>query len=407
MPLPPRAWLTVGLLWFVGFFNYLARVMLTTMHGSMVATIHMNEAEFGLLTSSFLWIYGLLNPVAGFISDRSSRSRVIVVSLLVWSAITWLTAYATTFHQLLVMRCLMGISETFYFPAAVALITEYHRGRTRSLATGLHMTGVLFGAALAGLGGWLAEVRTWNFAFTLVGACGFAYGLALWRLLRDAPGAADGIPVTRDKARFSEALSSLATSFGFQRVFAFCCLAGAVGYSVLGWMPTYLHERYHLRQGAAGFSATVYLSLAEFGGIILSGIWADRWSLTQPRARLLVLACGYCAAAPGIFLVAHASVLTVAAGGLVLLGLASGFVDSNLVPSQCLVTDPRFRATAYGLGNMGATVAGGLAIFGVGLLRDRGVDFGRVLGLASFALLLCPLLLFWIKPATMAEKSLR
>jgi len=396
--LPRHAWLTVGLLWFVALFNYLSRVMMPTMHGSIVAAIPMSEAEFGLLTSAFLWIYGLLNPIAGFLSDRLGRSRVILISMLAWSAITCLTAYARTFEQLLVMRILMGVSETCYFPAALALISEYHRGPTRSLACGLHMTGVLCGAALGGLGGWLAEVRSWHFAFSLLGYVGIAYGVILVFILRDAPSAPEEAAPVERKIGFGSALASMGGSPAFLRVFAFACVAGAIGYSMLGWMPTYLHEHYHLRQGAAGLSATGYLNVAEFSGVFIGGIWSDRWSRTQPRARALVLAIGYCLAAPGIFLVAHAGILPFALAGLMLWGLASGFMDSNLMPVICLVVDQRYRATAYGLINMGATVAGGLAIYGVGLLRDRGMDYGRMLGLASFCVILCPLLIAGIKP---------
>ena len=148
-----RAWLVVGLLWFVALLNYLDRVMITTMRGSLTEAIPMTDAQFGLLTSVFLWVYAVLSPFAGFLADRFSRSRVILWSLLAWSALTWLTGYAKTFEQLLVVRALMGVSEATYIPAALALITDYHRGPTRSLATGVHMTGISVGSGLGGLGG--------------------------------------------------------------------------------------------------------------------------------------------------------------------------------------------------------------------------------------------------------------
>ena len=113
----------------------------------------MTEALFGLLTSSFAWTYGLLSPFAGFLSDRFSRSRVITVSLFLWSVVTWLTGYSSNFHQLLTMRILMGICEACYLPAALALITDHHRGSTRSLAVGVHMSGIFIGCSLAGIGG--------------------------------------------------------------------------------------------------------------------------------------------------------------------------------------------------------------------------------------------------------------
>src|SRR5512133_994910 len=128
--------------------------MITTMRGSILEALPMTEAQFGLLTSVFLWVYGLLSPFGGLLADRFSRSGVIIASLLSWSAITWLTGHSTTFGQLLFARALMGISEACYIPAALALIVDYHKGPTRSLATGVHLTGVMVGSALSGVGGW-------------------------------------------------------------------------------------------------------------------------------------------------------------------------------------------------------------------------------------------------------------
>src|SRR5690606_8925158 len=126
-----------------------------------------------------LWIYGLLSPMAGFMADRLGKSRVILASLFVWSLVTWLTAYATTFEQLLVTRALMGISEACYIPAALALIMDYHRGPTRSLATGIHMAGIMAGQSLGFVGGWIADTHAWNTAFMLFGSFGVAYSLLL------------------------------------------------------------------------------------------------------------------------------------------------------------------------------------------------------------------------------------
>jgi MFS family permease len=160
--LPPRAWLMVGLLWVVGCLNYLDRVMITTMRGSLKETIPMTDAQFGLLTTAFLLVYALLSPLAGFLADRFNRSRVIIGSLLVWSLVTWLTAHAKTYDQLLTTRLLMGVSEACFLPAALALVADYHRGTTRSLATGIVLGGVMIGAAMGGLGGWIAERHHWS-----------------------------------------------------------------------------------------------------------------------------------------------------------------------------------------------------------------------------------------------------
>ena len=180
-----RAWLIVGVLWVVAALNYLDRIMITTMRDSLTQAVPMTDAQFGLLTSVFLWVYGLLSPFAGFLADRFNRSRLIVFSLLVWSLLTWLTGHARSYEELIVVRALMGVSEAAYLPAALALIADYHRGSTRSLATGIHMTGLSVGTGLAGIGGWVAERHGWSAAFDVFGIFGVVYATGLFFVLRD------------------------------------------------------------------------------------------------------------------------------------------------------------------------------------------------------------------------------
>src|SRR6185369_5085835 len=150
---------------------------------SLKDAIPMTEAQFGLLTTAFLLVYAGLSPFAGYLADRFHRSRVIIGSLFVWSLVTWLTASAKTYEQLLASRLLMGISEACYIPAALALVADYHRGATRSLATGILLGGVMVGSAMGGLGGWLAERHGWGFAFNLFGLVGIGFAIVLVFLL--------------------------------------------------------------------------------------------------------------------------------------------------------------------------------------------------------------------------------
>jgi len=397
-----RAWLVVGLLWVVALLNYLDRVMITTMRGSLMEAIPMTDAQFGLLTSVFLWVYAVLSPFAGFLADRFSRSRVILWSLLAWSALTWLTGHAKTFEQLLVVRALMGISEATYIPAALALITDYHRGSTRSLATGVHMTGISVGSGLGGLGGWLAERYGWSYAFTLFGIIGIVYAVLLLFVLRDAPREEAEVPAAADKkhgAGFLEAMVSLFSSGTFLLMLVFWGLLGMTGWAVVGWMPTYLNEHFHLSQGVAGLSATGYLQGASLVGFLIGGGWADRWSRTNPRARILVPVIGLCLAAPGVLIAALTTLLPVAIAGLMLYGLARVFTDSNMMPILCLVCDPRYRATGYGVLNLFSCAIGGLAIYAGGALRDAQVNVSNLFLWSAVSLLVCAGLVFLVKPA--------
>ncbi len=408
LKLPHRAWLIVGLLWFVGCFNYLDRVMITTMRPSLIAAIPMTDAQFGLLTSLFLWVYGLLSPFAGFLADRFNRSRVIILSLFAWSLITWLTAHATTFGELLATRALMGVSEACYIPAALALIADYHRGATRSLATGVHMSGIMVGSGLGGMGGWIAERQGWSHAFLIFGLAGIGYTVVLALLLRDAPkerrhdSPAAGAP---PPVNLGEALTSLFSRRSFVIALMYWGLLGLAGWAVVGWMPTYLNEQFHLSQGKAGLSATGYLQAAALVGVLLGGWWADRWSRANERGRIYVPLLGLLVAAPGILLASSINWLPVVLAGLVFFGLAKAFADSNMMPILCLVSDPRYRATGYGVLNLFSCVVGGLAIYAGGALRDADVNVSHVFQFAALSIVVCAGLLFFVRPQATADAA--
>ena len=395
-----RAWFTVALLCGVGCLNYLDRNMITTMRGSIVAAVPMTDAQFGLLTAVFLWVYGLLSPFAGFLADRFSRSRVIVISLFVWSVVTWLTARATTFEGLLAARALMGISEACYIPAALALITDYHRGSTRSFATGVHIAGIMVGQGFGGIGGWLAERHAWQLPFVIFGIVGIAYSVVLIFTLRDAPRetfAPAGAPA-ESKVTFVAALRSLLGNGSFLVALAFFGLLGVVGWGLIGWLPTYFQERFHLSQGAAGFSATGYLNAATFTGVLLGGFLADRWSRTNPRARILVPAFGLCMAAVGMLILSLTTVFAVAIAGLVLYGVTRTFTDANMMPILCLIADPRYRATGYGMLNFIACIVGGLGVYAGGALRDAKIELSSMFLFVFGCICVCTALLFALKP---------
>ncbi len=400
--LPGSAWLVVGLLFIVGALNYLDRTMITTMRSSIIEAMPMTEGQFGLLTSVFLWTYGLLSPFAGFLADRFNRSRVIIVSLFVWSAVTWMTAHATTFEQLLATRALMGISEACYIPAALALIVDYHKGPTRSLATGIHLAGVMVGQSLGFIGGWLAEKHDWSYVFNIFGIIGIIYAIFLVFILKDPEGDKKIASATEEGARpgFSKAIKSLAANRSFLLLLLSWGLMGIVGWMVIGWLPTYYKEHFNLSQSLAGVYATGYIYPASIVGLLLGGFIADRWSRSHPHARILVPVIGLCIAVPSIFIGSYTSLLPLTIFFFMLFSLSRMFVDTNLMPILCTVADPRYRATGYGVLNMFATVIGGVGLYAAGIMRDADINLNRMFQFASLIMLVCMGLLLIVKKRT-------
>lgn len=401
VPLPARAWLTVALLWVAALLNYLDRIMLITMRSSIKEAIPMTDAQFGLLTTVFLIVYGVLSPLGGFVCDRIGRSRVIIFSLFVWSATTWLTAHASTFGQLITTRAIMGISEACYFPAAASLLMDYHRERTRSLANGIHLSGVMVGSGLGGLGGWIADGWGWTRAFEIFGVGGVVYAIVLWILLRDR----EPDPISPDEPAPStagpnplEALRSLFSSGSFILAMVFWGLLGLASWSFIGWLPSYLSEHFGIAQGKAGLLSMGYTYTGSLVGMVLSGAWGDRWALSHRRGRIFVGVIGVCLAIPGILIVSNTTLLPLAAFGLVLYGLTRAFPDANMMPLLCQIVDARYRGTAMGILNAFATIVGGLTIYAGGALRDAHVDISHVFDFGAASLVVCAILLWLVRP---------
>ena len=404
--LPRRAWLVVGLLWVVGCLNYLDRVMITTMRGSVKDAIPMTEAQFGLLTTAFLLVYAGLSPFAGFLADRFNRSRVIIVSLFVWSLITWLTAHVKTYDQLVATRLLMGVSEACYLPAALALVADYHRGTTRSLATGILLGGVMVGGAMGGLGGWLAERHHWTYAFNLFGLIGIGFSFVLLFWLRDIPVVAKTAAEPEPpKVAMWEAMKSLFGSTAFILAFVYWGLLGVAAWMVIGWMPTFLQEQFHLTQGRAGLLATGYVNIASLIGLVVGGAWADQWSKTNRRGCLYVTAIGLALSVPSILLVSVTNSLPLAIAGLTCYGLTIAFASSEMMPILCLFLSRRYLATGFGVLNLFACAVGGATTYAGGALRDANIDLSRLFAVGAAGMFLCAALLLFIKARPESELS--
>jgi MFS transporter, Spinster family, sphingosine-1-phosphate transporter len=284
------AWLVVILLVPVALLNYLDRQMLATMKSSMMKDIpDINlEANWGWILGSFKWVYAFLSPIGGYIADRVSRRHVIVVSLFVWSAVTLATGFVTTFHQLLVARALMGVSEAFYIPAALALITDFHLGETRSRAVGFHQMGIYLGQILGGFTGYVAQEPTlgWRFAFQVAGLVGILYSLPLFIALKNPERPANSLSQPSPVV----ALRELGGNFSFWLLVAYFTLPAIAGWVVRDWMPVILKERFSLKEGIAGFYAVLPVQIASIFGAVLGGFLADRWMRSSDRGRIYVSA---------------------------------------------------------------------------------------------------------------------
>ncbi len=369
------AWELVALLWVVALLNYVDRQVIFSLFPLLSTDLGLSSVQLGLLSTVFLWVYGILSPFSGYVADRFGRGRLIGASLLVWSAVTLATGLSRTYGQLILARGLMGLSEACYLPAALAKIAQHHGPRTQSLAVGIHQSGLYVGMILGGAaGGWAGQRYGWRAPFLVLGAVGIVYVAVLGLFFRRERAAPEG---TRKAPRdFRSALGELWRLPGFGIMTGVFSAMAVANWLVYTWLPLYLYERFGMSLAEAGFTATFYIQGASFGGIILGGWLADRWSAGSARGRLYTQTCGLLLASPFLFLLGHADTRLVLVAALVLFGAGRGFYDCNTMPVLCQVARDDLRSTGYGIFNFAGCVAGGIVAALAGALKN-------VLGLAA------------------------
>ena len=371
-------WLVVGLLWFVALLNYLDRQMLSTMKPSMMVDIaELAKAEnFGRLMAIFLWIYAFMSPISGMIADRLNRKWMIVGSLFVWSGVTLAMGYAKTFDQLYVLRAVMGVSEAFYMPAGLALIADYHQGKTRSLAIGVHLSGVYLGQAFGGFGATIASNFSWHGTFHFFGLVGIVYSLVLLVLVKEKKTyIVDKLQKLTLGEEFSMALRSLGMLFGnitFWILLFYFAAPSFPGWAVKNWLPTLYSDTMHMDMAMAGPLATITTALSSLLGVLAGGYISDRWVQKNLKGRIYTGIVGLSFTIPALFLLGYGSSFFLILLGGAFFGLGFGMFDVNNMPILCQFVSPRYRATGYGIMNLTGISAGAVITSFLGKSADSG-----------------------------------
>lgn len=383
-------WLVVGLLWVVALLNYMDRQMLSTMRDAMQYDIVELESaiNFGRLMAIFLWIYGFMSPLAGAVADRISRKWLIIASLGVWSAVTLLMGYSTSFTQIYWLRALMGVSEALYIPAALSLIADYFSGSARSLAIGIHMTGLYLGQAIGGFGATVAAAFSWQTTFHWFGIIGIAYAVVLILLLHEKR----RDPATPAEQRAKPASEPLWKSFSllfsniaFWTILFFFASSSLPGWATKNWLPTLFAESLGIPMSQAGPISTITIAFSSFLGVMLGGPISDRWVRRNLRGRVYTSAIGLAMMIPALVLLGIGNGMIAAVSAGLFFGVGYGMFDANNMPILCQFVPARQRATAYGVMNMTGVFAGALITKVLGNWAEGG-NLG--LGFALMAVIL-------------------
>ncbi len=386
-------WKLVAALWLVGLLNYLDRQVIFSLFPLLREDLGLTDAQLGWTSSSFLWVYAIVSPVTGYLADRYGRKKLLVASLALWSVVTFLTGQVRNLTQLLCARALMGASEAFYLPAALALIAGHHPESTRAKATGLHYSGIYAGSILGGVGGgWIGENFGWRTAFIILGVVGLCYSAFLPKLIRETP-RVEGSALTP----FGSSLRRLLRIPALWALLFVFVATSAANWLIYTWMPLYLFERFELSLTEAGFSATFWLQIGSAIGILAGGSLADLWSAGNRRGRVWTQGLGLAAAAPCLFLSGFSGSMTLVVAALAVFGLGRGIFDANAMPVLCQIVPESLRSTGFGILNCAGVLAGGIIATTAGYLKAT-VGLGTLIQAAGLILLLAAAVTAFIKP---------
>ena len=397
-------WVVVGLLWVVALLNYMDRQMLSTMQEAMkMDIVELQKAEtFGFLMAVFLYIYGFMSPVAGMIADKVSRKWLIVGSLFVWSAVTYLMGYAQNFDQLLILRASMGISEALYIPSALSLIADWHEGKSRSLAIGIHMTGLYTGQAIGGFGATLAAALSWQQAFHWFGIVGVIYAIILILFLYEKPNQIKDKPAPEavKKANPLAGLGIVLSNWAFWGSLCYFAAPSLPGWATKNWLPTLFAESLDIPMSKAGPISTITIALSSFVGVIVGGILSDKWVQKNIRGRVYTGAIGLGMTIPALALLGFGESFIAVVGAGLLFGVGYGIFDANNMPILCQFISAKYRATAYGIMNMVGVFAGAAVTQVLGKWTDGG-NLGMGFAMLSIVVVVAlALQLFTLRPKT-------
>ncbi len=363
-------------MWFAYFLNYCDRQAVFSMLPVLKRDLFFSDAQLGLIGAAFLWTYGLCCPVAGYLADRFSKRWLVVGSLAIWSLVTTATGLAQSVMMMLLLRIAMGVSESLYMPAAIALTANAHAAHQRSRAVSILTTAQIVGSfAGSAFGGWMAGLGLWRWAFFALGGVGLLYVVPYWLFLHSQS-------ALEAKPRSVEAAATVAVAddrkFLSPVYLLLCCVFPVFVFGLwllYAWLPNHMYEKFNLSLAKAGVVSTLTLQLTMFIGLVTGGAVADAWSKVQRGARLWLLAISLLICAPSLHFIGNSPTVATTSLAAGVFGLMGGFFAGNIFPAAFEVVPENRRASAVGWLNFcGSMISGFAPLIGGIYKSSQGLD---------------------------------
>lgn len=384
-------WPLIAILTSIAALNYCDRLAIAAVFPLLRADLGASDVMLGAIASAFLWSYAIGSPIVGWIADHISRTRMVLISLTAWSLVTIATGLTHSVNQLIAMRVLLGLAECAYIPAAVGLLADHHGSRQRGRAIGIHTAGLGIGAIVGStLAGFLGQHYGWRSTFLTLGAAGILLSFIAASVLRDKdrPVSRTSLIAMQEAPETGGILRALLRVPSYWVLLVQSMILSIGIWLFSNWLPLYFTESFGLSLAGAGFYGAALLEFPGLFGVVAGGYISDAVARRSSAGRMLVQMICYVIASALLLVFTRNSTFALVVVALLGFSLMRSFAVANESPLLCDLLPSRQRSTAIGLMNSANTFAGGIGVFGVGVLKSSfrlGAIFAGVSGLLLIA----------------------
>lgn len=356
-----RRWALVLLL-AISTCAFIDRAILNTVGQAIKDDLHISDLQLGLLGGiAFSLLYGILGVPIARLSERRNRVRIISLAVGVWSAMTVLCGFASTFGHLLLARIGVGIGEAGANAPTQSLLADYYPPHKRATIVSILGLATPIGIVIGGIGGaYAAEVFGWRSAFLMVGLPGLLLAIIAWFTIREpVRGASEGKPQTSvDVPPLMDVMRHLAASKGFRHILIAAVITNFIGFSVVSFEHAFFVRAYHLSYTEAAFAFAAMNSISVTGGYLIGGMLTDKLILRDLRFYGWLPGICMFVAAP---LYAFGFLQTNWTFAIILLTLPGLFSATYFAPTYAITQNlvgPRMRASAVALVSLALNLVG-------------------------------------------------
>ena len=369
------------------FLNYVDRGAIAVGAPLMKGELGLSATTFGIAVSAFFWVYAPIQLFAGWLCDRFPVYKLMSGGIVLWAGSTLLTGFAGGFLSLLILRVLLGVGESIFFPGSSKIIARHVPAGRRGVANAVVAAGLALGPAVGTLaGGLIVASLGWRPMFFVFGVLTLVW-LAPWgRLVQQLPrtGHLDGgarVPVARLLGKWPLWSMAIVHSLGNYPF-----------YFLLAWLPLFLVQ-------SRGFTITQMTLLATLGYAVQAvcalayGHFSDSWTRSgrsEADCRRWMMVVSQIAAAAAVLGLAFAHSAVAIGALLCLAGAATGSLSLNLYAVAQMFAGPRASGTWVGVQNAFGNSSGILQPIITGIIIDRAgytSAFYLTAGVAAFGAL--------------------